>query len=157
MSPTNKMNEFVLYGSQYDNYFPVWHELVSFYNRGWVFAVIYDISLSRQFRLNSLGPCWDSSVFAKIVKAIFWIATSEPETHISQDVQNFVEIRHNSASKTQNSAQMLNVFPTLLASNSPLLNVLPSLLPEASGLFRYHDKWTLPGNLQNTNFFSFPF
>jgi len=36
--------------------------------------VICDISLSRQFRLNSLGPCWDSSVFAKVLKAIFgWL------------------------------------------------------------------------------------
>lgn len=48
---------------------------------------------------------------------------------------------------------MLNVFPRLLSSNSPLLNVLPSVLPEASDFFRYHDKRTLSGNIQNMNFF----
>jgi hypothetical protein len=83
MSSTNKMDACVLYSFQYGNYLPIRQELVSFYNQGGVFTEIYDISLSGQFRLNSLGRCWDGSVFAKILKGNFLDGLHENLKHPS--------------------------------------------------------------------------
>jgi hypothetical protein len=153
MSSANIMIVCVLYGSQYD-YLPIRHELVSFYNRGGVFTAIYDISLSIQFRLNSLGPCWDGSVFEKILKSVFGLL-HENLTHTSPKMVKslskfFIILPSKHKIQPKCSTSFLRcLFPTAHFSTCYRLSFRKlRIFP----VYIYQDKRALPANLQIRNF-----